>query len=81
MSNLAFAPGVWVAVLIDAESSVVATLYFDLAGKVVERNVSVDSFWEPSGLLVTKAELAVDIKAPGKQLTTFGDGSGVTEAC
>lgn len=67
-------------ILIYGESTVVTALDLDLPLHVVLRYVMLDSAGHPSCLLVAEAQLAIDVEAPGVEVSIVCQASGVTVA-
>ena len=66
------------AILIYGESAIVTALDLDLSLHSMVRNVVLDAMRNPSGLFVAKTKLAINIEAPGINVTILCKTGGMT---
>ena len=78
VAKVALAPGVGMAVDIDAVSGVVAALDLETVVHLAV-GADVDLLREVAGLLVSLAQLTVDVEAPSVKVTTLSEGSTMAE--
>ena len=81
MADVSFTPRIWMTVLVDAESGIIAAFYLYLSSKGVIGNVPGNFFWVPSCLLISMTELAIDIESPGIEIARLCETSSVAKTC